>query len=83
MDISTTMMNIGTWTLALASIPQMFSIWKNRHNLKGYSRLGCFALFAGMVSIGIAFYLMKDYVSMAAGILQIFMWFIATLYAKG
>lgn len=77
----TLFMNLGTWTLALASIPQMISIWKNRKMLTGYSTKGSFLLALGLSFIGVAFAMMGDYISMIAGLIQIGMWLMATYYS--
>jgi hypothetical protein len=79
--IETIFMNIGTWTLALASLPQMKSIWMNRRNLKGYSTIGSLLLALGLSAIGVAFVYVGDYISMIAGLIQIVMWLMAAFYS--
>jgi hypothetical protein len=79
--IETVFMNIGTWALALASLPQMKTIWKNRKNLNGYSTWGSLILALGLSAIGVAFILMGDYISMIAGLIQIIMWLMATYFS--
>lgn len=80
MNEITIFMNLGTWILAVSSMPQMWSIWKNRNNLMGYSLHACIALALGLGFIGVAFIYMGDYLSMIAGVIQIFMWSMASYY---
>jgi len=80
MNIVTFFMNLGTWVLAISSLPQMISIWKNRKNLMGYSMFACLALAIGLIFIGVAFIYMGDYLSMIAGAIQIFMWGMASYF---
>lgn len=83
MEYATIVMNTGTWLLALAAIPQIMSIWNNRKDLRGYSKIASATLLLGILLIDISFIIMKDYISMTAGLIQILMWLMATMYAKG
>jgi len=74
------MMDVGTWILCFAAIPQLKSVLKNRNDLKGFSLLGLLALFLGLSSITISFILMGMWVSVAAQVLPLVLWTTALYY---
>jgi hypothetical protein len=75
------LMNIGTWLLCVASVPNFISIWKNRHDLKGYSTLGCLTFFFGLLFIAISFFQLGMISSFAAQILPLIMWGMASYFS--
>jgi hypothetical protein len=82
MSLAENFMNAGTIILCLASLPQLKSIWANRQDLKGYSHMGCFFLFLGLSLITISFIILGMWVSVAAQIIPLCMWAMATYYSK-
>ena len=77
------LMNIGTWLLAIAAIPQLIEIWKNKHDLRGYSFYGSLILFVGLSLIALSFWVMEMWISVAAQIVPLIMWAMATWYSRG
>lgn len=73
-------MNFGTLLLVIAAIPNIPSIWRNRHDLKGYSLSGAIIMFTGLSGICVAFFMIKMWFSMLTQILPIVMWGMVVLF---
>lgn len=74
------LMDVGVWLLAIAGIPQLKEIWINRHDLRGYSLSGNLMLVIGLLFVTVSFILLKMWVSVAAQVLPLAMWTMATYY---
>ena len=67
-------MNIGTLLLAIAAVPNIPSVWRNRSDLSGYSLSGAIIMFTGLSGICVSFFMIKMWFSMWAQVLPITMW---------
>ena len=79
--ISEMLMNAGTWILAVAAIPQLFEVYENRDNLKGYSFIGSLALLIGLLLITLSFMIMSMWWSVLAQVIPLILWSMVTFYA--
>jgi uncharacterized protein with PQ loop repeat len=82
MSLAENFMNAGTIVLMLASLPQLKSIWENRNELRGYSPTATLFLFSGLSLITISFIMLRMWVSVAAQVIPLCMWAMATYYSR-
>lgn len=81
MDMANILMNVGTVLLAIAALPQLKSVWMDRHNLRGYSIIGTLIIFIGLISIVLSFIYLNLWISVAAQMPPLLLWFLATVYS--
>ena len=74
-------MQIGTILAALATLPQIVAVFRNRDSLKGYNPIASFGLFLAMMSFSIAFYWMGNLFSVLCEVPVMFFWLLATFYS--
>lgn len=72
--MSLTLMDVGTWMLALAAFPQLKEVLIHRHTLEGFSFWGSFTVFIGLCCIAFSFAHMKMWISLAAQIVPLILW---------
>lgn len=77
-----TLMDIGTWALALAAFPQLKEVWLHKHTLEGYSFRGSFTTFVGLCCIALSFITMKMWISLAAQIIPLILWGTVSYYTR-
>ena len=75
------LMQAGTFLAALATLPQLVAVFKNRDQLKGYDPLASFGLFMAMVCFSAAFVLMDNWVSVACEVPVAIFWLLAAYYS--
>lgn len=74
-------MQIGTLLAAIATLPQIIAVLKNRKSLRGYNSLASLALGFAMMCFGIAFYWMNNWFSVMCEIPVATFWFMAAFYS--
>lgn len=62
-DMISFFMTLGTILAALATLPQIVAVWRDRSILSGYNHLACATLCIAMISFAIAFTMMEYWVS--------------------
>jgi hypothetical protein len=75
------LMQVGTALGALATLPQILAVFKNRDSLKGYNSPASFCLFLAMVAFAVAFYLMNNWFSAFCEIPVAVFWLMAAVYS--
>ena len=75
-------MQIGTLLAALATLPQIVAVIKNRDQLRGYNPLASFGLFLAMVCFAAAFTLMNNWFSVLCEVPVAIFWLLAAIYSR-
>lgn len=75
------LMKIGTLLAAVATLPQIFAVFKNRDSLRGYSPLASLGLCLAMIAFGCAFYLMGNWFSVLCEVPVAIFWGMASYYS--
>lgn len=74
-------MQIGTLLAALATLPQILAVFKNREQLRGYNALASFGLFLAMVCFSVAFAIMGNWFSVLCEVPVATFWLLAAYYS--
>lgn len=81
MSLFDVLMNFGTLMAALATLPQIWAVWRNRDALAGYNPLASFALFLAMCSFAAAFAIIELWASVLCEVPVAAFWLMASAYS--
>jgi len=81
MDWINVFMQVGTLLAALATLPQILAVFKNREQLRGYNAPASFGLFLAMICFSVAFALMGNWFSVFCEIPVATFWVLAAFYS--
>ena len=74
-------MQIGTLLAALATLPQILAVFKNKEQLRGYNAPASFGLFLAMICFSAAFALMDNWFSVLCEVPVAIFWLMASVYS--
>lgn len=74
-------MNLANFINLIAVLLLMRAVIKNRDVLKGYSVSGSFLTFIAILGFEIGFYLMRNFISLLLGLVNLSFWFMAFVFS--
>lgn len=74
-------MQVGTLLAAIATLPQILAVFKNKEQLRGYNSLASFGLFLAMVCFSVAFAFMNNWFSVLCEVPVATFWLMASVYS--
>lgn len=80
MNLSEMLLTTGAFLFMICCFPQLFSVWKNRYQLRGYSLAGSFITFIALICFTLGYIPIKYWMSMVFNIPGIILWAMITYY---
>ena len=78
--LSQLIMSAGYIFFIASVLPNVAQVWKNRHNLRGFSRFGVTVTVIGLVLVQIAFLVDKTWIPFIIGFPNMLYWMMLTVF---